>query len=298
MLTSIFVKVALVLAMAALPSQADDGRMRHGMGVLLSPPGNYRMLNNPVNTDSLPFIVDLSYLLPPVPDQGPYPTCTLWAAGYGLKTLQEQREHDWGTQVPEHQFSPSFLYAVSAGCRQVQPMDVATAMQAIMNYGAATMAMFPVGTEWRCRQPSLSELTEAQKYRASEYGALFIGQGQTDIDVLRAYIAGGNGFVLALPVYSSMVDYHGYVCDEKPVIGLPNSTEKLWGNHAVLIIGYDDSLGAFKFMNSWGTRWGIRGFGYLSYEFVQNKAWEAWAMTDASDNEPIPCINRTVPGRR
>jgi C1A family cysteine protease len=37
--------------------------------------------------------------------------------------------------------------------------------------------------------------------------------------------------------------------------------------HAVLIVGYDDTLEAFKFVNSWGTFWGNEGYAWLSYNF-------------------------------
>ena len=36
-------------------------------------------------------------------------------------------------------------------------------------------------------------------------------------------------------------------------------------NHFVLIVGYDDTLGAWIIKNSWGTDWGYNGFGYIAY---------------------------------
>ena len=36
--------------------------------------------------------------------------------------------------------------------------------------------------------------------------------------------------------------------------------------HAVVIVGYDDSRRAFKFINSWGETWGFDGFGWISYD--------------------------------
>jgi Papain family cysteine protease len=37
------------------------------------------------------------------------------------------------------------------------------------------------------------------------------------------------------------------------------------GGHFMLIIGYDDSLGAWLCKNSWGTWWGNGGFGWIAY---------------------------------
>ncbi|KAK4466825.1 hypothetical protein QBC42DRAFT_318930 [Cladorrhinum samala] len=37
------------------------------------------------------------------------------------------------------------------------------------------------------------------------------------------------------------------------------------GGHCVLVVGYDDSLGAWEFRNSWGSRWGNGGYGFIKY---------------------------------
>jgi hypothetical protein len=37
------------------------------------------------------------------------------------------------------------------------------------------------------------------------------------------------------------------------------------GGHLFLIVGYDDALGAWLCKNSWGTWWGMNGFGWIAY---------------------------------
>jgi len=274
----------LASAFAAMPVKADRSEPQHGMGVLLSVPGrDYPVLDVPVFTQPLPSVVDLSASLPPVRDQGVEPTCTLWAVGYYYKTLQEQRERNWGVGSADHQFSPSFLYSLSAGCQTLQPVAIAAAMEVIKARGAATLATFPVLSFSQCRTPTAAELQAALPFQALSYGNLFMFQGNADIARLKAHLASGDAFVLSIPVYDSFYFYHGAV----PVIGMPAANERLWGYHAVLIVGYDDNLAAFKLVNSWGTRWGMAGFAYLSYDFVRTKAWEAWAMIDAVSTTPV-----------
>ncbi len=40
-------------------------------------------------------------------------------------------------------------------------------------------------------------------------------------------------------------------------------------NHAVLLVGWDDELGAWIIKNSWGGGWGIGGFAYIAYDCCQ-----------------------------
>lgn len=38
-------------------------------------------------------------------------------------------------------------------------------------------------------------------------------------------------------------------------------------NHAILLVGWDDSLGAWRLKNSWGTGWGESGFMWIKYGY-------------------------------
>ena len=35
--------------------------------------------------------------------------------------------------------------------------------------------------------------------------------------------------------------------------------------HAIMIVGWDNSKGAWAIKNSWGASWGTNGFGYIGY---------------------------------
>jgi hypothetical protein len=52
------------------------------------------------------------------------------------------------------------------------------------------------------------------------------------------------------------------------------------GGHAVTLVGYTSKSGrledtVFTFKNSWGTRWGIDGYGTATYEFLRNNLHSA-----------------------
>ncbi len=50
-----------------------------------------------------------------------------------------------------------------------------------------------------------------------------------------------------------------------------NNEDNLLGGHCIILVGFDDNTRYFKFINSWGNKWGDNGFGYLPYEYITNK---------------------------
>jgi hypothetical protein len=60
-------------------------------------------------------------------------------------------------------------------------------------------------------------------------------------------------------------------------IPLPTPGEAFLGGHAVTLVGYDDDRGSFIFRNSWGNRWGDRGYGYLPYGYLGHIK-DAWTV--------------------
>ncbi|HVN85018.1 MAG TPA: C1 family peptidase, partial [Candidatus Binatia bacterium] len=64
-------------------------------------------------------------------------------------------------------------------------------------------------------------------------------------------------------------------------------TDVLIGGHAVLAVGYDDSIpcaqqtspGALIIRNSWGETWGDHGYAYLPYDYVRRElALDFWTI--------------------
>ncbi|TBW28258.1 C1 family peptidase [Gramella sp. KN1008] len=55
-------------------------------------------------------------------------------------------------------------------------------------------------------------------------------------------------------------------------------------DHAVAIIGWDDTKGAWLIKNSWGTDWGDNGYGWLKYNSA-SLGYFAWADVFKEDSE-------------
>ncbi len=301
LLTALLVLALSVLLYAPDVSQAQA--IGRGLGLIPSSPGRYGPSLPPQIRLGVkqPPAVDNSAGLPPVGDQGAQNSSVAWATTYYYKTFQEEQERGWGADVPEHQFSPGMTYNLRtkftpAGCEIDEGMRFADAMDILMRDGALSLSTFPYDEADACTQPTGAQLDDAWPNRALGYGAFFVyGEGghvtPAQVEVLKSYLAGGDLLVMGIPVYAPSFTEPENNGD---VVGLPGVGETFEGFHAVTIVGYDDAIGGFKFVNSWGPTYAEDGFAYLSYDFVLGYALEAWWMFDYVAPAVQGCVEGTV----
>ena len=230
--------------------------------------------------------VDLSAHMPPVKSQGSYGSCVGWATTYYYKTFQEKMEHGWDVGTTAHQFSPSFVWnQINGGQNQGTYFD--DAFDVLLDSGSATWESMPYThyATW----PIRSQWENGMWYRAQDYSQLSI----STVNALKAHLDSGDVLVVGVPVYSDYLSATG----GNDVHDGPRGGY-FRGGHAITIVGYDDSrsytdingvsrMGAFKFVNSWGSTWSGNGFSWFSNRFILNYTWEAWKMTDRIDYQPL-----------
>ncbi|MFP3897392.1 MAG: C1 family peptidase [Anaerolineales bacterium] len=245
--------------------------------------------------ESLPPRVDLGEGLPPAGHQNGQASCVGWTLGYYYKTFQEYRERGWDISSVEHQFSPAWIYnqRTTDNCEQDAGMSYYDGLRILEEKGAATLASFPYDPNNTCTQPSPNLHDEAQTYRIDSFRNVFAGAGSADMDVLKTLLADGQPIAVGVPVYDSFFA----VTRDDLVVPQRGPDETLYGGHAMLVVGYDDDIGGFKTMNSWGDDWGRDGYCYLSYDFMKHDAWEGWVMKDYVASEPSFYGEVTVDGQ-
>ncbi|UYL09267.1 C1 family peptidase [Bdellovibrio sp. SKB1291214] len=62
------------------------------------------------------------------------------------------------------------------------------------------------------------------------------------------------------------------------------------GGHAILLMGYDSERKLFMFKNSWGPKWGNQGYGYVTFDHVDN--YSDQFMTAYFDKLTLPSVKR------
>ena len=241
---------------------------------------------------NLPSSLDWSNYMPPVGDQGTQGSCTAWAVGYALKTFQEFRERGW-THTPDHEFSPSYIYnqlcdGVDQGIRPADALDLLVAQ------GCDTIDSFYYDPLDWVTQPNEAHRERAAYFKARDWATVdTIYDGDGTMDPFKVVVALQSG-----PVVAAAFVWWEAGWDEGSFTS-PGRTEGLinyaWidaptssgdGTHAICIVGYNsnksmvDGPGAFKFINSWGTGWATQGYGWMSYSYFTECAFEAEQMGD------------------
>lgn len=234
------------------------------------------------DTLSLPSSFDLSTngYLPPVGDQGKIGSCVAWATGYYLLTYDIAKANPgWNPVLASDEFSPSWIYdqiscGVDGGSYPVDAMSLITAD------GCDTLADFPYyGSAYVYAMPSAASFAAALPYARLSWEYLSL-----DAATIKTMLASGQPVVIAIEVYTpdfdtldtnGIYDSTNAFTNYEPSTWGAYSNSNFRGGHAICLIGYDDSKGAFKFINQWGTSFGLSGYGWITYGFLNNVIKEA-----------------------
>ena len=226
---------------------------------------------------SLPSAIDLSPNFPPVGDQGGQGSCVGWAVGYALKSFQERLEEGWEFG-PTTSFSPAWVYNQINGGSD-DGSQIYDALSLIVDKGAATWQTMPYKFLDHRSQPTDAATREAAQYKAASWGSV---RGMTQI---KAALSQRRPVVVGMDAYDSFDELSG----ANPVYNTfaPVDSD---GGHAVTIVGYDDNRfgGAFKIINSYGTRWGDKGYFWLPYKHFQSVVSEAYVLKDSPNGQELP----------
>lgn len=203
---------------------------------------------------------DLSAKMPNVMNQGNAPTCTSCTVGYYMNGYLQGREQNWFTKGSR--FSANFLFNEIANYKQIDwGSSFQDNMNILLNDGGCQYGYMPY-SENTTKQRSASAIKDAQNFKISQYGVVS--------NIPYDYMAFKNWLIncqspigIGIPVSEDFVNLNA-----NNQIYNKFSTSTNLGLHAITIVGFDDSKNAFKFVNSWGTDWGLSGYGWIDYNLV------------------------------
>ena len=249
-----------------------------------------------MSVSNLPKTTDLSMHLPPVGNQGNQNSCVAWAIAYGAQAYYAKKENsNWIYTNPTGQlnyanlFSPSFIYnQINRG--EDKGSSYIEALNLLKEQGVCTWSSMPYSDVDYRSKPLQTAIDQAKNFRIERYFRL--GERQDLFSDIKEQLANSH------PVIASAISDVNYL---RGGYGNNPNNIYMWKTigsfdprlgHAILIVGYDDNLQAFKFLNSYGKTWGNDGFGWISYSIFNGVVKQAFTMKPAFSN--VDVVNNIV----
>jgi len=230
----------------------------------------------------IPSRVDNRQYCSPVEDQDTLGSCTAHAVVGMLEYMMRRG-------LGEHtDLSRLFLYKVTRrllGWTGDTGAHIRTTIKAAAGFGVPPEQHCPYDINRYEDEPDAFLYSYANNFKAIKYARLdpYNATGKRTLEAVKRALAAGFVVSFGFPVYSSMT--------ESSFVPYPTPKDKLQGGHAVLAVGYNDSVviedsdgkttteGCLLFRNSWGEKWGENGYGYLPYQYVEDElAIDFWAI--------------------
>ncbi|MEM7553488.1 MAG: C1 family peptidase [Cyanobacteria bacterium P01_A01_bin.84] len=232
----------------------------------------------------LPGVIDLSFWFNPVKDQGKLNSCTAFAATSLLEYFVNRNSNE------NMELSSLFLYKAARNKMDLQG-DIGASIRETMK--ALTLFGVPPEKSWTYDEDKVDEeppsycYAYADNFRTLKYFLLDYAGISTEalLFQVKAVLATGFPCIFGFTIYDSA--YAEW--NEEGHIPFPNhQRDKVVGGHTVVAVGYDNykiircadrkkySKGALLIRNSWGTDWGVNGYGWLPYDYVLSGLTGAW----------------------
>ena len=241
---------------------SERNRRQHSYGWVPDLPDQRDILYGAVRAipARLPPSVDLRSICSPVEDQGNLGSCTGNALAGAVECLEKKH------RVAFENVSRLFIYynerVLEHTVREDSGAMIRDGIKTLFKQGVCSEAKWPYVISKFTVKPSPLCYKEALDHQVTAYARL-----QT-IDEMRACLAAGYPFVFGFSVYES---FESQRVADTGVVSMPKTGERLLGGHAVLAVGYNDANKRFLVRNSWGARWGMKGYCTMPYAYLANR---------------------------
>jgi C1A family cysteine protease len=206
-------------------------------------------------------MIDLREKCPPVYDQGELGSCT--ANAIGAAHQFEQMKQTSKSFIP----SRLFIYYNERAMEGTSPSEdsgaqIRDGIKSIAKQGVCPETEWPYDIKQFSAKPSSTCYKDALNHQALTYARLM----QASIH-MKGCLAAGYPFVFGFSVYES---FESLSVARTGRVYMPKKTERQLGGHAVMAVGYDDALRRFIVRNSWGEKWGMKGYFTIPYDYLVN----------------------------
>ena len=224
-----------------------------------------------ITAKASPNIVDLRSYCTPIEDQGNLGSCTGQAIASAIELLNKRNgNYKDISRLFIYYYERLFLGTVNYDSGAY----IRDGIKVTYKYGAASEHLWPYFIDRFKKPPSKEAIIDATKRKVTRYERVADHAGCID--------ALNNGYpvTIGFDVYSSFMRINN-----TGVMSYPKVGEAYLGGHAVLLVGYDLNKQHYIVRNSWGTRWGDKGYFYMPFKVIQNSRMSAdfWVIKQVNN---------------
>lgn len=214
--------------------------------------------------------VSLKAYAPTPKNQGSYNNCVGWASAYAARSIMEARRRGVTNTklITANAFAPGFIHNLISPTKSCyEPTAIEKALAVMQKTGAAK---FSTVSQVCPSSLSRNAYASASRYKILAYERLFYYKEPASEKVMSIKKSLAEG----LPVIAGMRCTPSFEYADGYDLWRPKESKQTrnFFGHALCIVAYDDNKygGAFQIMNSWGTRWGNKGFIWVRYNDLTN----------------------------
>lgn len=221
---------------------------------------------------ALPPKADLRPNCPAVYDQGQLGSCT----GNAIAGLFEFDRLKLKIGRPDYVPSRLFIYynerVIEGTVNSDSGAQIRDGIKTVAHQGVCSEITWPYDINKFAEKPPASAFVEAKKSQAVSYSRV-----SRTLSQMKGCLASGFPFVFGFTVYDS---FESSAVASSGIVDMPKPKEAVVGGHAVVAVGYNDTTQRFIVRNSWGKKWGMRGYFTMPYLYLldENLADDFWTI--------------------
>ncbi|MFA6599620.1 MAG: C1 family peptidase [Candidatus Omnitrophota bacterium] len=215
----------------------------------------------------LPKSIDLRAQCSAIEDQGALGSCTAQALAGNLEFLDNRIDRVY------EDVSRLFIYYneryIINTINEDSGAMLRDGIKSLKKYGVCNEQSWPYLIKRFTRKPPAKCYTDAKNHLISSYYRI-----ETLTEMLDC-LADGYPFVFGFAVYES---FESDKVAKTGVAHMPKPGERQLGGHAVMAVGYEQKTQRFLVRNSWGGKWGKKGYFTMPFEYLETLSDDFWTI--------------------
>ena len=221
--------------------------------------------------------IDYTNEMSPVKSQGQLGACVAFAITSVIE-WQQQKEYLYEKQSGSNYIREDEHYNLSEQWiyRKAKEIDnwpnsegtsIRTGLKIVNQYGVPVEKAWPY-SDTKIGKPSFWSFSTAKWNKNKKYYRI---NGLNELK---------NTLLNIGPCVIGVIVFKEFFYPNNGVINYPDNPNQRYGGHAICCCAFDDNKKIIKFKNSWGYNWGLNGYGYLPYDYINDYMIDAWVTID------------------